>query len=393
MRFGKVILVVFFLAFAFSSAETRAQKSNSQQQISILNNSGSIPFEDGKTIIAEVKLTGLDGDYEQFGGTSEKLIPESDFRKALKEQRAEIDADDTFYGYKISKVVKLLKEWISLNGYIDAEVVALGEKLSGNRMRLIFKVKRGAQARVSEIRFAGNINITGEEFVDDFKQCSGSDWEIFDTRKYDYYSRKCSRNLLFSKGYFEAKVKRVTTQLAAGKRVVTIEVEEGLRYRIGEIKVRGAKVFTEKEILEMGELNTGAVADGRALQDFFDEKLRKVYRDKGYILYNVDIDPKYTKPLAEGLDAAVDILITIDEGRLFKLASIKFSGIEKAAELRKLFSLKDGEIYNQSKIDDGVKKINEMKRFCSVDKDQDVEIRADEESDDIYLVIRVKEID
>lgn len=395
MKLSEIILTVFFLAFAFNSAAVRAQNSNSTKQIKILNNYGSIPFEDGNTIITEIKFTGLDSDYEQYDETVGRRIPESDLRNELREQRAMIDANDKFYGYKVSKVVKLLKEWISAKGYVDAEIVAFGEKLPRNRMNLIFRIERGTLARVSEIRFTGNTNVTGEEFVENFKQCSGDGWEIFATQKYDYYSRMCSQKLLQRKGFFEAKIRRVTPQFVAGNCIVTIEVEEGIRYRYGNFKIEGAKAFTEKEILEMSELKTGDVADGEALQEFLYKKLKEIYGDKGYVLYNAEFEPKFIKPQAKGLDGTVDVLITIDEGQLFRLTSIQFIGIEKekADELRELFSLKEGEIYNQSKIEEGIKKMNETKQFYIADKDRDVEIRTNEETGDLCLVIRVKEID
>lgn len=409
MKIVKSILFILVF-FAFYSIAVHAQNSNAPKQIKILNNYGAIPFEDGKTIIAEIKFIGLDSDFERYGEIVGRRLSESDLRKMLREQRATINADDKFYGSKVSKIVKALKDWVVSNGYLESEIVAFGETLPKNRMNLVFSIKRGAAARVSEIRFEGNTNVTGEELVENFIQASGDSWKIYDKRKYEYYARKHSLGLMFSKGYFQARINRITPRRVGGNYVVTIAVEEGIRYRIGKIKIEGEKVFTADEILEMLGQNEGDIANGETLQEFVYEKLKKVYADKGYVSYWGEFDPKFNKPQAEGLDAIVDILITIDEGLLFRLANIKFVGIEqdKAAELRDLFSLKDGEAYSQSKIEDGIKKINEMKKFYFVDKDRDVEItipsespgvyllgvekRPSTESSDIYLVVKVKEI-
>ena len=395
MKLWKGISIVFVIFVLFGLNKIHAQSTKSPQPIKILNNYGSIPFEDGKTVIAEVKFIGLDSDYEEYDETIGKQLPESDCWKLLRDNRATINVEDKFYGGKVSKVVKLLREWLASNGYDRAEIIALGEKLPRNQMKLIFAIKRGELARVSEIIFDGNVNISNEEFVADFKQCINNGWEIFDSRKYQYITQKCSRALMFSKGFFQAKINNINRRLVDNNYVVTIGVHEGIRYRIGEIKIKGAKVFTEKEILEMFGQKEGDVANGKLLQDFFYEKLKRSYADKGFILYNSEFDPDFVEPVAEDLDGIVNIKGEIDEGNVFKIRKIEFVGIDKetASALKESFSLRDGEIFNQSKFEEGIKKINEMKEFDFVDKDVDVEIRTDEDASDLDLVIKVSKIE
>lgn len=387
-----IILLTFFIV---DIDGIHAQPTKSPQQIKILNNYGSIPFEDGKTAIAEVKFIGLDSDYEEYDESVGNKLPESDCRRLLRENRATISADDKFYGAKVSKVVKLIREWLDSKGYDRAEIIAFGEKLPKNQMILTFSIKRGLLANVSDIRFEGNLNITNEEYVADFKQCIGDSWKIFDSRKYNFITRKCSRSLMFSKGYFQGKIRNINRVLVQDNYIVTVEVEEGIRYRIGEIKIDGAKVFSEKAILEKFGQKEGDIVDGKALQNFFFDELRSIYLDKGYLLFAAEFEPTFIEPLADGLDATVNLHITIDEGPQFKLTKIEFWGVEKekARELRKLFSLKDGDIYSQSQMEEGIKKINETKEFYFVDKDQDVELRTDEEGNDIELLIKLTKIE
>lgn len=397
MRFGKIIFAVFafFVLFIFlTCAEIRAQNSKSPQPIRILNNYGSIPFEDGKTLIAEVEFRGLDSNDGQSDGAAENLLTEEEVLKNLRLTRTAIRAGEEFYGSKVSKAVKVIREWLASNGYDQAEVAAFGEKLSKQEMKLIFSVKRGALARVSEIRFEGNSNISDEDFVVNFKKCLGDGWKIFEDKKYQYITRKCSLSLMHSKGFFRARINQVRPRRVEDDYVVTVGVSEGARYRIGEIKIEGATVFSEKEILDMFGQTPGDIADGKLLQDFFYEKLKRIYADQGYSLYNAEFDPEMIDPQAEGLDGIVNIKGLIDEGPQFRLATIKFSGIEreKAGELRKLFSLRDGEVYNQSKLEEGIKKINETKEFYFVDQDRDVEVRTGEGSRDIELVIKLSKI-
>lgn len=269
-------------------------------------------------------------------------------------------------------------------------------------MKLVFSINRGELARVSEIRFEGNENIKSEELVADFKECIEDGWQIFDARRYGYITRQCSLRFMFSKGYFRAKILEPKFQLVSGSYVVTINVYEGVRFRYGELKVQGAKAFTEKEVLELVGLKTGEIANGKILQDLFYEKLKRIYADKGYILYDAEFEPKFIDSQKEGEDATVDLLIMIDEGRQFKLGEIKFIGVDeaKAQELKRFFLLEYGEIFNQSKIEEGIKKINELREFYPIDFDgSDVEVRIKEriegniivEKDGIVLREKVEE--
>jgi outer membrane protein assembly factor BamA len=242
MRLLNIFFAAFTLIFVFSFTNIYAQQT-SPKQIKILHNYGHIPFEDGKTTIAEVKFVGFDSDYEQYDEAIGKKIPEKDFLKLLRESKATIDVDDKFQGSKVAKAVKVIKEGLLAYGYLNAEVIAYGEELPKNQMSLIFSVKRNFPAFVSEIRFDGNVNVTGAELVENLKECL-DDRKLFDARVYDYFAQKCSRTLLFSKGYFQAKIHSITPHLVSNSYVVEISIDEGIRFVYGTIKFEGAKIFS-----------------------------------------------------------------------------------------------------------------------------------------------------
>lgn len=394
MKFGKLILVGFFLISVSASSKNFAQPNDSPKLIRILNNYGRIPFEDGKTVVAEVKFVGLDIDDDDSRTIAPKIF-KSDALKVLLDNKVSINADDNFYGAKISKAVKSLKEWIKSSGYFDVKITAFGEELPKNRMNLVFNIEKREPTYVSQLRFDGNVNLTEEELTENFKKCSYDDWKIFNLRKYQFYTQKCSRQFLYSKGFFKAKIERIKPQTIGGYRIVTITVNEGIRYRYGNIKIEGATLFTEEKILEQGGLKTGEIADGTALQNFVYEKLRDLYADKGYVLYNAEFDPEFVEPQIAGLDAFVDVSITIDEGKCFSVDKIEFTGIgkEKAEDLKKTFPLKENEIFNKTKFETGIKEINASEKFYAIDKESDVEYVTNEDLGVFSIKIKVKEIE
>ena len=249
-------------------------------------------------------------------------------------------------------------------------------------MRLIIEIKRGLPARVSEIRFEDNVHISDEEYLENFKQCSGDGWKIFYSRKYEFYAEKCSRELMFSKGYFQGSIDRILPEIENGNYVVTFTLKEGTRYLIGDIKIKGSTVFKESELLEMLNFKTGDVANGTKIRDFFYEKLKRIYEDKGYVSFDSEFDPEFIEPQAEQLDGTVNINAWIGEGEQFKIRKIQFIGTpeikitpEEEFELTKSSSLKETEIFSRTKLEEAVEKLNESKRFYYVDSVRDVEIR------------------
>lgn len=362
-----VLLILSFITNAFSQP--------AQNKISLSQKSND--FIEGKTIISEIEYTGLNSDYDEY----DDVFSLSDFLKHLRENRANISAGEIFNSRKIENVLIVLKKWLANKGYLKADVVAFGEKLPKDRMKLVFSVSRGVSVGVSEITFAGNVNISNEEYVADFKQCLGDFWKKYDVRTYNYITQKCSRYLMYSKGYFQGTILRVNRRFVGTDYVVTVTVNEGERFRIGEIKIDGAKIFSEKELLEMFEQQQGDIADGVIIQKFFYEKLKEEYTNRGYVEFNAEFDVEFIKPQAEGLDGTINIKGIIEEGGQFKLGKIEFVGIEKekANELRKLF-LENGEIYDQSKIKQAIDKINNLKEFYPIDIDSSsVEIKTNQE--------------
>src|SRR6185369_1947806 len=59
--------------------------------------------------------------------------------------------------------------------------------------------------------------------------------------------------------------------------------------------------------------------------------------------------------------------------------------------MRREFLINEGDIYNQQYMEISVARLNQTQYFDPIDKDQDVEIRTDEEQGDVDLIVKVKE--
>lgn len=379
----KKSITIIFLTFLLI---TNAFSQSSQNKIVLGERSND--FVEGKTIISELEYIGLDSQYETY----EDALYLRDLLRYLSENQVNIKVGEAFNSRKIEEVLVILKKWLAVQGYMKADVVVLGKKLPKNRMNLSFSVNKREPIDFLEVRFDGNMNISEEEYLSNLKECSGDSWKRFDLQKYNFITQKCSRSLMYSKGYFEGKIINISRRMTENKYIVTIKVNEGIRYRIGEIKINGAKVFSEKELFEILGQKEGDIADGKAIRNFFYEKLKEIYNNKGYIYYEAEFDAEFIKPQTEEIDGIVNIKGEIEEGPQFKVSKIRFVGVSEETEKRLItdFSLTAGEILNLSKLKDALTKINETEEFYPLDIDMDVECRTDYDNATVEIFIKLQ---
>jgi|KBSMisStaDraftv2_1062788.scaffolds.fasta_scaffold179572_1 outer membrane protein insertion porin family len=347
-------------------------------------------FIEGKTVISEIEFQGLDPD-PNYGVYLEGSLYESDAVKLLREERALVAEGDRFAAERAGSVIKILKEWLSDEGYLKADVVAYGTRLGKDGMRLTFSIDRKYPLDPPELVFVGGENISNQEFVDNFKDCSGDGWKRNEFRSIEYYSHACSQKLLYHRGYFTGKIDNIDRKVVDNHYILTFHVHEGPRYRFGEIKIEGTRKFSKREISELLDLHPGDIADGTKLQDGVYEKLKDAYAERGYVQYNAEFDPEFIEPKDEGADGVVNVGITIDEGPQFSIRRIEFTGVNEteAETLKRNFELGKGDLFVPSKLAKAIEEINKTGEFRQLNKDRDIEIRTDEETPVVDLMIKL----
>lgn len=316
------------------------------------------------------------------------VLPESYIYRAFRENHIKFDNNE-----ESEKAVTVLKELLESKGYPDA-VVSSSEQQNANKIRIItFLVKMGEKARVSGIQFINNKHFTNEELTEKLKSCMGDDWNTFRRNYYEYCLGKSVLPFAQSKGYLRARIGELETPRYSAGLIIIIPIDEKIRYRVGNVKVEGAEVFTPQEIIETLGLKSGEVLNGKALRESLYEKgLKELYEEKGYIQYDAEVNPEYIEPKETEQDGKVDYFIIIDEGRRFKIREVEFVGVDKSTgrDLIQSLSIKSGQIFNRKEFRNGLKKVNETEQFAPIDEDRDVEIRIDEEMGEIDLIINVR---
>ncbi|MBK8148722.1 MAG: outer membrane protein assembly factor BamA [Acidobacteria bacterium] len=372
----------------------------------------------GVNVIFEVAELPIIRDL-QFEGI--KAVPESEILKAFREQRVGISKEAIYNPVNAQKGIRVIRELLAGKGYPNAKVTIREEEVSATSTAVFFEVDQGNRSRIIQIEFEGNSIFKDGELRGQLQlvrktglisRFKGQD--ILDLRKLQYDLRKNVLAYMWSKGYFQARIGEPQVEGLGYKRTgfpilklfplplvtskddtlkIIVPVNEGRAFRVGELKVEGNSIFSEQQILGYVGLQKGEIADGKRLQEAVYENLKKVYGSQGFVLYDADFSPEFKDNSANPAEGIVDITISIDEGKQFRLRRLEFTGntFTRDKILRREVLINEGDIYNQIYLETSVIRLNQTGYFDPIDKDQDVEIRTDEEEGEVDLVVKVRE--
>lgn len=360
-------------------------------------------------IVRDLQFTGL------------KAVQESDVLKAFREERVGISKEAVYDPVKARNASRILRELLASKGYPNATINIKEEEVSATSVAVTFEVDQGNRSRIIDIVFEGNDVFSDGElrgamlYVKEtglISRFKGQD--ILDLRKLQADLQRNVRSYMWSKGYFQARLGDPVVEGLGLKRTdfipiitlplplisskddtlrITVPVTEGKIYRVGDLIVEGNSIFSAQQILAYVGLKTGEVANGKRLQDAVYEDLKNVYGQQGFVQYNAEFEPVFKDNPSNANEGIVDIKIVIDEGKQFMLRRLEFTGntFTRDRVLRREFLINEGDIYNSRFMEISVARLNQTQYFDPIDKDQDVEIRTDEEQGDVDLIVKIKE--
>lgn len=360
-------------------------------------------------IVRDLLFTGL------------KAVQESDVLKEFREKRIGVSKEAIYDPVKARNATRLLRELLASRGYPNAKVTIEEEEVSATSVAITFNIEQGNRSRIIDIDFTGNEHFSDSElkaamqYVKEhglISRFKGQD--ILHLEKLQADLQRNVRSYMWSKGYFQARIGEPEVIGTGVKRTdfiplidlplplisskddtlrIVVPVTEGKVYRVGTVKIEGNSIFSEQQIIGALGLKTGDIANGKKLSDGVYEEMKKAYGSQGFVQYDAEFEPEFKDNPANANEGIVDVTVTINEGKQFTLRRLEFTGntFTRDRVLRREFLLNEGDIYNQNFLEISVARVNQTQYFDPIDKDQDVEIRTDEEQGDVDLNVKVRE--
>ena len=336
----------------------------------------------------------------------------SDVLDRFKKEKVGLSQEGQFDPTTIKHAESVIREMLSEHGHQFATIKTEVKTIPPASVQVNFNIKEGPTVKVGNIKFTGNQHLSSIYLRRSMKNLRpiGIPYSIifedlfartFDASKLDEDTERV-REAYRDKGYANAAVEEPKTQIRdegglnwftfrpnRGKRIdILMPIEEGGRYRLGNITFSGNKAVTNVKALR----STFAIKDG----EWFNatmiskglENLKKAYGQLGYI--NFGAIPKLTY---DDQKDTVSLNIDIDEGKPFYVSRIEFSGntITRDRVIRRELLLEEGQVYNSQLWEYSLLRLNQLEYFEPLKVDQDSEAHQNPEAGTVELLLKVKE--
>ncbi len=245
----------------------------------------------------------------------------------------------------VEKIQKLYEE----KGYFLAKVTPKVEDVKeGETVKVIFNIKENDKVKVKKITFLGN-----QKLSDGFLKARlvTAEEGLFTSGAYkqDVFDRDIAliRYIYFDEGYVQVKVDHPQVYVTPDKKgiYITIRIDEGEQFDVGEIDFSGDLLFSREELSSSIEINKRKVFSSEALRKDLGE-LQAKYGDLGYAFTNVIPRTRINEK-----DRKVDINFEFDKGSKVYFGQINIVGNASTRDkvIRRELKILEGELYNETR--------------------------------------------
>lgn len=230
--------------------------------------------------------------------------------------------------------MELVRQYVSQGRYdasIETDVVAEPR----NRVSLSINIDEGSTATIKHINIVGNSVYDDETLLDLFELKSGGFFSFFSSsNKYSREKLKGDLEKLNSyyldRGYLKFNADSVQVAISPNKKwvYITVNVEEGQRYRVSGAELSGDLVLPKEDLQRFVLVREGQVFS-QALVTSTEEFLTKRLGNEGYNFAKVTGIPEIDE---EGEGGSVKLKFFVDPGKRTYVRRISFQGNARTAD-------------------------------------------------------------
>ncbi|HYB05336.1 MAG TPA: outer membrane protein assembly factor BamA, partial [Methyloceanibacter sp.] len=276
-------------------------------------------------------------------------------------------------------------------GFYAAEVDPKIIYRENNRIDVVFEINEGGSTKVRAINFIGNVAFSDSQlrYVISTTQTNLLSF-LKSTNIYDPDRLNLDRELLhqfyLKNGYADVRVLSATADLDRDGRgfFITFAIDEGEKYRFGDIDVETALPHLDPKVLRRGFLTrSGRVFDAQRVEKTA-EALTLIASQQGYAF--AQVKPRFDR---DQINHRVNIAYVIDDGPHVYIERINVVGNFRTHDdvIRRQFSLAEGDAYNKLLVEAAKRKLKALGFFKTVD----VDTEPGSAPDRVVLIVKVQE--
>jgi len=248
-------------------------------------------------------------------------------------------------------------------GYTDVRVSV--DEAALETGRVVYLITEGPRVRITAIRFQGNETYSSRQL----KSKIGSKTYIWLFRRGQYSESQIQdditalRNFYISQGFLDVQVGR-TLQFSPDRQKLTVTflIQEGQRYRIRSINVRGNERFDAEQILAQMKSRSGDTLLAQRIET--DRKnILKLYNSEGYLYASVAVTHSFTDEPGQ-----VDLNVDIEEDRPYTIGRIIVRGNTQTQDrvIRRVLEFQPGDKFDLTQMENAELRLRETRLFSDV---------------------------
>jgi outer membrane protein insertion porin family len=220
------------------------------------------------------------------------------------------------------------------------------------------------RATIAAVSFVGMKEFDKDTLGKSLKDAGIGEGLPYDRSIIDRAEQEIKRQYL-SKSLYGAEVVTTITPIERNRVNITFTMTEGDVAQIKEIRIVGARTFSESALLSQFELTTGGWLTWYTKNDRYSraklnadlEALRAYYTNRGFVEFAVTSTQVTISPDKED----IAIAITVNEGLRYTVSGVKLEGqfLGKEAEFGRLVSVRAGEAYRGEDVAETTRRMTE----------------------------------
>jgi outer membrane protein insertion porin family len=301
-----------------------------------------------------------------------KKVKEKDIVEKLQENNIVLTPYSYYDPAKIKRVERIISEMLTEKGFNQGEV-KITTKMDKDQIALTINVSPGHKTRIGEVVFPGieRSGVSASFLQGGLKNNKKQSFLSIFGGKDVYNKEKMEEDLeevkvrLQQKGYLEAKVGTPSLSTVKGRTFfgstlemmrISIPVELGPRYRLGEVNIEGNKIIKSEYLKRISKLKKGKYYNIKKRNKLIEE-IQKLYGSLGYIYAQIspveNLDP--TKKIA-------DLTLKIYEGDVAYVGKLEFKGntYTKDRVIRREWFLREGQRFNTSLLETSITRMKQL---------------------------------
>ena len=287
---------------------------------------------------------------------ADKILPEIKLAPRQIFTRSKVRAD-------VARIIELYKRQGRFAASVEPKMVMLDQ----NRVDIVFEINEGPKSKVRRINIIGNEAFDDGDLRGEMITKQAGLTKIFSSgTTYDpdrmAFDQQKLRQFYLTKGYADFRIVSAVAELTPDKKdfILTYVVEEGPRYKFGDVKVESQlRDFDGDRLAAQLPMKKGDWYDAKQVEDTID-RLNETLGTFGYAF--ADVRPEYVRNKEE---LTMSLTFQIAEAPRVYVEKIDVNGntLTQDKVIRREFRLAEGDAFNSLQVKRSTSRINSLGYF------------------------------